>query len=330
MLKRFLLISSLLVSMSAAATVGPCEGKFPNPVTDICWYCLFPINIGGAQMSAPGQADNGDPSPPTVCYCPAPPPVFVRVGVGISFWEPARIAEVVRTPMCSPTLGGDRLGDINAVSGTTENERSGQDSAFYHVHWIQYPVLNWLGMAITEGACYISETFDMAYLSEMDPLWDDDELTFVLNPEATLFANPIAQVACVADSVKAAATMFGIDPLFWCAGSQGSVFPISGSHANHLGGIDSSLGATHRMIFKLHRQFLAQDTSTYGAMCGNVPQPILRKNQYKQNMLYPVPQNKYGFGLGVPSVLWGAGRAYPYKGEDFSYMIWRKRMCCAF
>ena len=24
-----------------------CKGKFPNPVTDICWEGMFPIRIGG-------------------------------------------------------------------------------------------------------------------------------------------------------------------------------------------------------------------------------------------------------------------------------------------
>jgi len=341
MLKSFRLIASnilillLVIPISAkgepGSTSGPCEGRFPNPVTDVCWLCMFPINIGGAQISAPGQVNNDDPPPPLICTCPAPPPIFIRIGVGISFWEPARVAEVVRTPMCSPTLGGVTLGSINAPGGTHEDgEEGGKDNAFYHVHWIQYPVLNWLGMAITEGACYINETFDMAYLSEFDPLWDDDEVTFILNPEAVLFANPVAQAACVADSIKASVTRFGLDLLFWCSGSQGSLYPLSGTHANHVGGIDSSLALTHTMIFKLHRQFMAQDTSTLGAMCGNVPQPILRKNQYKQNMMYPVPQSKNSYGLGAPSSIWGAGKEFPYKGEDFTYMMWRKRTCCAF
>ena len=326
----FALIFSARTFAESGSALGPCEGDFPNPVTDICWSCLFPIHIGAVAITASGQADNGDPPPPMICSCPAPPPMFIRYGVGISFWEPARIAEVVRTPMCSPTLGGSTLFSMNVAAGTHETEHGGQDVAFYQVHWIQYPVLNWLGMAITEGACEINESFDMAYLSELDPLWDDDELSFVLNPEAALFANPVAQAACVADSAKASLTLFGIDSLFWCSGSQGSLYPLSGTHANHVGALDSSLALTHTMIFKLHREFLAQDTSTMGAMCGPVPQPILRKNQYKQNMMHPVAQNTAGFGLGVPTASWGAGREFPYKGEDFTYLIWRKRSCCAF
>lgn len=328
---KALVVSIILITSSSSyAEEDGCYGEFPNPITDICWLCMFPINIGGIELTAPGQTDNGDPAPPLICDCPAPPPVFIRYGIGISFWEPARISEVVRQPMCSPTLGGVSMGDILAPRGANFEPDDQKGQAFYHVHWIQYPVLNWLGMAITQGACFIDEPFDVAYMSELDPLWDDDELSFILNPEASLFTSVVTQAACVADSVKAAVTDFGIDSLFWCSGSQGSLYPLSGNHASHVGGVDSSLALTHTMIFKLHRELLAQDTSTYGAMCGNIPQPILRKNQYKAHMMHPIPWNYKAYGFGAQSAIWGAGREFPYKGEDFTYLVWRKRMCCAF
>lgn len=279
-------------------------------------------------MNISAESKNYDLPPPLICKCPAPPPVFVRIGVGVSFWEPARMAEVVRTPFCSPTLGGSVLGSFAGVGGTHNESDGKKGKAFYHVHWIQFPILNWLGMGFS-SLCFVFESLDIAYMSELDPLWDDDELSFILNAEAILFTSPIAQAACAADSIAASTVGFGLDPLFWCAGSQGSVYPLSGNHANHIGGVDSSLAITHKMIFKLHRQLLAQDTSTEIAMCGGMPQPILRKNQYKQQMMYPIPQNIKGYGLGATSMIWGAGREFPYKGEDFSYLVWRKRKCCA-
>ena len=43
---------SLLVSAPARADAGPgrCTGKFVNPITDICWSCLFPLSIGALDM----------------------------------------------------------------------------------------------------------------------------------------------------------------------------------------------------------------------------------------------------------------------------------------
>ena len=315
---------------SASSLLQPCTGKFPNPVTDICWTCLFPIKVGAFTLSTPNQRDNGDLPPPLLCACPAPPPIFIRVGVGVSFWEPARMAEVVRTPMCSPTLGGTRLGILPVPAGTHSQEVGKESSSFYHVHWFSYPVMSWLGMGFTAAACSETETFDMLYMSELDPLWDSDESSFLLNPEAVLFTNPIAQASCAADSIKAGIMGFGFDAMFWCAGSQGSVYPFTGSNAMHTGGVDASLNLVHRFIFKMHRELLGRDTSTVVAMCGSIPQPLLRKNQYKEQMVFPISHIPSGLGLGAPSTIWGAGREFPYKGEDYGYLIWRKRQCCAF
>lgn len=323
------ILAGLLLSYSVGVFAIACGGRFPNPVTDICWSCMFPINIGAAKITTPNQIDNLDIPPPLICACPAPPPIFIRPGVGLSFWEPARMAEVVRTPMCSPTLGGAVLGALPVPAGTNHEGDGDKGEAFYHVHWLQYPVLSWLGMAITTGVCFSNETFDVGYLSEVDPLWDDDSLSFALNPEAVLFANPIAQAACIADSAAGALTNFGLDLLFWCSGSQGSIYPLAGSHASHVGGVDSSLAELHKMVFKMHRQLLAHDTSTLAAMCSSVPQPVLRKTQYKQQMMYPIPQTLTGLGFGAPSIVWGIGKEFPYKGEDYSYLVWRKRICCA-
>ena len=52
---------------------------------------------------------------------------------------------------------------------------------------------------LTDMACLEQSSFDIAYVTEIDPLWQDDVLTALINPEVALFANPIAQVACAAD-----------------------------------------------------------------------------------------------------------------------------------
>jgi conjugal transfer pilus assembly protein TraU len=339
MLKNFLSISLILLSFGAdsstSAAADMCPGKFPNPISDICWYCIFPINIGGIIDidPTPRLNLNDDPGldPPLMCVCPAPPPVFYRIGVGISYWEPARISEVVRRPGCSPFLDGQVLFDFpNANWGGNEEAEDEHGIGSYQVHYLQYPLLTWVGQAVTQGMCDVEDTSDYLYFSELDATWDDDEASFIFGAESVLFANPIAQLACVADSTVAAVRNFGIDELFWCSGSQGSVFPLSGNQDNHIGGIDTSLVMTHRMIYKLHRMGLAQDTSTPAAICGNVAQPVMRKGQYKSNMMYPFPFNLQCWGFGVPSALWIAGREFPVTGEDFMHLVWRKRLCCAF
>ena len=59
-------------------------------------------------------------------------------------------------------------------------------------------------------------SLDLAYLTEVDPLWADDELTAILNPEAVLFANAPAKAACVPTVWPATAGM----PMRACSGRR--------------------------------------------------------------------------------------------------------------
>lgn len=328
-----------------AAEAGDCVGRFANPITDICWKCLFPIRIGGVSVASFSQEDFTEAATGTpVCACPAPPPVFVRVGVTISFWEPVRVVDVTREPYCMMSLGGLKIAPgVYAPEGQrrvdSQSENSHTASAFYQAHYYLYPVGSLIEM-VTNFVCAEPAVFDIAYLTELDPLWADDELAFLLNPEAVLFSNPVAQAACAADCVAASAG-FPLTPLFWCAGCQGGVYPLTGhieSNTVASSGLAASSLITHRLLYKLHREGLLWGTLGAGALCTKYPMPLMTKGQYKTQLLYPVPET-VGAGplhpwccqpLGRSTQLWGLGKEFPIKGEDFSYLIWRKRDCCAF
>ena len=80
---------------------------------------------------------------------------------------------------------------------------------------------------------------------------------------------------------------------------------------------------------KLHWEgFLWGYTGLQG-LCGKYPMPIIRKSQYKTQMTYPVAQTSSCHPLGRSDLLWSSGKNTPKQGEDFGYLIWRKRSCCA-
>ena len=320
-------IASLIASPTVKAEAYSCSGRIPNPVTDIAWISIFPIKFGGTTIAGFGQEDIGS-SPPAICACPLPVPPFIRVGLGLSFWEPARAVEVTTTPLCSPILGGIPLGGLGnlAKRGSAKTDSDSRNS-FYHVHWYVFPLTNWMSM-LTDTVCVTPESFDLLMLSELEPTWGDDELSTIFSPESALFANPISQAACAADCVAASAG-FPLNELFWCAGCQGSMYPMTGNVINHESGIQASLLVTQRMHSKLHRALVALDMNSPAAMCLPLPLPIINKRSYKTQMMYPIPNTLGAHPYGRTEALWSAGKEFPVAGEDFSYLIWRKRLCCA-
>ena len=192
-----------------AAGLATCTGKVLDPITDICWSCILPISIGGAPVAnLYGQSDIPNPTTP-LCSCGVNP----SIGLGVGFWEPVRQVDVVRKPFCLAALGGlDLNPGIPAPEAArfTRPEADGDAGAFYQVHWYTNPVLYWLDV-VADFPCLEPGGFDVAYLSEVDPLWANDELSLILAPDAALFANPVAVASCAADCVAATSVCFP-----WC------------------------------------------------------------------------------------------------------------------
>ena len=203
---------------AAPASAQSCTGRFVNPISDVCWECLFPISIGPIAIgSVSGVLDTPNPSSP-ICLCGSPIP---RIGLSLGVWEPARLVDATRAPWCFPNLGGLTI-DPGLPAGRGRTGAAGGDGAkgsVWHAHYYMYPLLSWIGVLLDLG-CLEGGGLDIAWASELDPAWLDDELSFLLNPEAALFANLPAQAACAADCAASSAGL-PLDPMFWCAGLPG-------------------------------------------------------------------------------------------------------------
>lgn len=231
----------------------------------------------------------------------------------------------------SVRLAADNLGFSlpafgKTAQGTAKKDEKQVNGAFYHVHWYKYPLTYWLNI-ITSLGCLEGGDLDIAYLSEIDPTWTDSSLTTILNPEAVIFANPIAQGACAADAIASAFNM-PLDVLFWCAGSQGSMYPFNGWVSNESSPLQSSLLVSERMAFKLHRQGMIMETiGKNNAVCNEYPSPILPKERWRYQMvnMYPDSGQCHPFGRSVTR--WETGKNPPNTKKNFGYLMWRKRNC---
>jgi conjugal transfer pilus assembly protein TraU len=328
-----MLLVSTLVPLNANATT--CTGKFVNPISDICWSCIFPISLGPVKLNSSSKRDTKNPSSP-VCGCvknniPIP-------GITLGFWEPVKLIEATRKPLCLVSMGGLSIGNMRRQGDFSKKyeEDDNHTSSFYHVHYYIYPVIYWLNL-ITDFGCLEEADMDVAYLSEYDPSHTDDKMANFFSPEVFLMSNPLMNAACGADCVSANIS-FPQNNLFWCAGCLGNIYPFSGNISTHVGGVQASSLMAIRTLAKLHREGIAKATATSsagfnGPLCRKSYALKIPKDQYKLQMTYPVANSSGEFScnpLGMSDLFYGANREFPYKGEDFGYLIWRKRNCCLF
>ena len=339
-MKRFLavflagLMSFHSVSLSSPATaVCTASGEGTPATAAKIWttaiatiYNVFPIRIGGVTiMTFAGLEDFSLTSNVPVCVCTDP---FPRVGIKFSMWEPIGYLESTSMPGCFPSLGlsipfPTPRGQMGF--GSSASEDTGIHS--YNFHFIRFHPFYMLNMFM-DFVCLEGEPLDVGYSTEVDPLWNNDIWAGVLNPEAILVANPIAQMACIADAAASSAG-FPLDFLWWCMGSWGSLYPFTANSSQ----ADSPSGAfaiATRGVAKLHRQLLLWGSVGDVALCGRYPMPIMMKSQYSLLPLHPVP-----FPLRVPigrtSILWGEGQETPFVNKhNWVMMLYRKRDCCAF
>jgi conjugal transfer pilus assembly protein TraU len=335
-MKKYIKILTVLIFLISSNNIlaKNCTGKMFNPITDVCWDCIFPISIGAIPIHGLHKRhDTANPTSP-ICFCPQCVKIIKGVpvpmpGLAIGYWEPIRTVDVTTKPYCLTSLGGLQLIPENLSLQQNGIESANSDDATYHIHWYINPVLSILNI-LGDGMCRIvTPMFDMAYMTEFDPLFHDDMLSFIINPEAILFANPIAQAACIADAI-ASSTYKPLDFLFWCAGSQGHLYPFTGNVNGGVSSIQISSLITEKLMAKLHRQLMLPITSGPDAMCQPYPFPIIKKSQYRLQTTFPkVGMGKFGCNpIGKSTILHEQFKKIPYKGEDFGYLIWRKRNCC--
>lgn len=177
--------------------------------------------------------------------------------------------------------------------------------------------------------CLETDGFDLVFPSELDPIWNDSELSFLLNPEATLFSSMPVRASCAADASSA---LFGkgIDSLFWCQGAQGSTYPLTGFVTNQTSPIAAAVLLAERVDYKLHRLGAIRDSigKNSPALCYTYSSALMPKSRYRYQMTNTVAEASSCHPFGHSTTTWEAGHIRPGDGDNYGFLIWRKRNCC--
>ena len=301
-------------------------------ITDVCWDCIFPLVIGGVPLggSTSDRPDAAAPGRP-VCVCFDDAGV-AEVGTTFGMWEPAKLIEFTDTPGCSSVLGGVKFPFDQTNRGTTGRHQSVANGepkeSYHHYHYYAFPLLNMLDLFTGRGCSSDGYSdLDIVFMSELDPTWNRDELAFFSTPEAVMVANPIALAACAADAASATAGK-PLDNMFWCAGSWGGMYPLSGTQTEHPGIIGQTSLGKAKLLAALHRRGMMRRSMGEEALCGPQIDPFMPKSQYKFTTLYPVAETNRAHAMGESTLRWGAGRTIPAVAEYPIYTTWQWNDCC--
>ena len=322
-MKKSIFIFLIFMQVNLFAVCAPTGALTVDIILKADYTAMFPLRIAGIPI-VPGRIQDvgGSVSSP-ICICKDPIP---RIGIPVSFFEPSRLIEVVKDPYCFPSMGFGLTTSGGTLGGTSGDDGSGNQSTFYQAHYYIFPIYALLEL-LTDFICLQMTGFDMAYLTEVDPLWNNDTLSAILNPEALLFGNPISNLACIADAVTSA-VFEPIDALFWCKGSWGNAYPLTGQTGGD-GYVEGGASVAASLIYKLHRQLVLWGSWGQAGLCGYYPAPIWRKSAYRLQIVTPIP-SLYATTIGTTGMLWSFGKNPPFVGDNFSYLLFKKRECCAF
>ncbi len=327
-MKQILLIALFSLFQLSSAQTQTCTGAFPNPLSDICYDCLFPITLGGGLINLGIQGDDYNTGTGTnpICSCAD----NLSVGTPVSFWEPRYMVDVTNTAGCMPLLGGIQIPlPFNALeNGSTSLGNGSGKSAFMQLNEYINPVMTALGV-ISASPCLDNRSFDIPYMSWADPTWNDDTLALILTPYAFAFSDVASIAAEAPDSIQATIG-FPNQYLFWVAGAWGEMYPLTGNVnvANTPEQVSHLLVA--RILAKLHAAGAQQTTAGVNALkaCNafGVPELIMDKRQYKTNRVFPFPDGMCT-PIGRPLMLQESGAARP-TDKDYGYFIFQRKDCC--
>lgn len=312
---------------SSATSEGACVGTTFNPMTETDWNNLYPIVVMGVPTGTPYPQSPMHFVPP-VCVCPGAFGI-PSYGIGVTWWEPMYLSEIARTAGCLSSMGGmNVLSGYSALSSEQSAARNntGDSVNRMQVHWYDYPLFSMLDM-FESMTCKTMSNYTLGWMSEIDPTWQNDLWGVVFSPESALFANPLAQGACAIDAVASSAG-FTMDPLFWCAGSWGSVYPMTGNASEHNSPFTTNNLVQAKFLARQHRIGVLWQTIGPTAICTTHPNPIWVKGQYRIDQVGPIPRFGVPVPIGSAGLLQFPTTANPPTMENTNNLIWQGKQCC--
>lgn len=293
---------------------------------------ILPITVAGQSIGLEGEELEklSEPKPP-VCVCEIPFFPYVRVGVTITFWNPLGNVDTTSVPYCFPSLGMSLpvgIGASRAYGARSSGDKSQYVTA--NTHFFSYlSVMKMVSETMFAGCLTVPTQTGIDHMSEVMPWWQNDMWAIVLSPESLLVANKVAQTSCMADSLMVSLSKISLSPLFWCAGTWGSVYPLTSNVGSGTSLTSHAMVATRSLVeqTKMSKILMFNGPHMYSGICQPIISPFLLKNEINMFPLYPQAK-KSRFPIGYPTEIWGVGLDNPTNMGVMTWMVYQKRDCC--
>jgi conjugal transfer pilus assembly protein TraU len=278
---RTLLFVILILSFLNVPARGAKSGDSFNSSTDIHWNEIDFMVEG-------------------ICICPRPPPIFYETGIIVSYWEPFLLEDTVSVANYSTyqgkTIGSSLIDELGGKNKSSDAVDIANESTFAQAHGYLFPLMY--------GPCNRNDYG--IWWSEFDSMWQNDELSAIIHPEVSLYANQAMQMACMAD---AAAVNIGhpLDFMPWCIGSGGSSYPMTG-HVDNDNIVQANNTVASRLIYKLNRIMMICDPADN--LCGCNYTPVWIKSHYKMHVARPANRSP-AYPVGKSASFYGSGLIPP-------------------
>lgn len=314
------------------------------------FLCVFGLPLIASDCGAPGLnpicsidwdyfADNIELEFKS-CTCKTPGnDIATKAGFVMKLSEPIGMIDVTNKPWNFPTFDMDFDDSPDRKQGNSHGTQSdpADANAFRYTHFIIYPVFALLNYE-QDYVCF--ERFNavnLAFLGEIRPDHNSDLIAAFMKPYELLFSNPVAQLAC---GVDCAASTFNnpLNTMPWCAGCWGGIGTGTGFVNGKNPTTEAALLAT-RLVDTMHYAYALTKTSSAGLVftigdgvlqdttCKEAYFPQILKTQYALQLAYPTVWDAQP--IGMHPIIWENFKNKPWTGDDFVFVLWRKREFCA-
>ena len=329
-IKKLLLATFLAGAMAPAFAAVGCQGKMWNPLADIDFRNMGSLKIAGfTLMDAPG--DLGNPpgsSPDPGCFCRDG--LDTGFGFTTTFWLPSKIIDVTKKSGSMPFMNcvAPLPAFVGLSSAQTYNRHEARkdESVSMQIHMANADITAIAGKALFEKCGAAVSKFSIAYMTELDFLWQNDVYATLMSPQVSILAAApiLSQVACGAQSI---ANSLG-DWQNWnfCAW-EGSLYPLNGSTIAKNSAQVSNMDIIIKYLSR--SAIMGTNLRTMGndAICEPKFDPIYNPFQNRFQWSFP---HKVTARYNQSMVRWGLNPGplnFPTHEEGYMH-LWEARQCC--